>query len=150
MTPATEIWWIWAAAGIGLAAIEIVVPGFFILPFGIGAMVAGLLAYEGYGTGVQWAAFAVVSGVLSAFSLVIAKKIAGRKRPGFGPSRMVGMRGPITIAVDNVKGTGHVRLGGELWRALSESGADIRVGVVVEVVAVSGIRVVVREVRTEG
>jgi len=149
MTPAVEIWWIWVAAGVGLAAVEIVVPGFFILPFGVGAIVAGLLAYAGLGVEVQWAVFAVVSGVLSAFSLVITKRII-KKQPGAtGSNRMVGTRGLITIAVDNLKNAGHVRLGGELWRAESESGGDIPVGVVVEVVAVSGIRVVVREVETE-
>jgi membrane protein implicated in regulation of membrane protease activity len=147
MTPAMEIWWIWTAAAAGLAAIEIVVPGFFIVPFVVGATVAGLLAYKGFGTALQWAAFVGVSGVLSGLSLVIARRIIKKRPPATGPGRLVGMRGPITIAVDNVRGTGHVRLGGELWRALSEKGADIPVGVVVEVAAVDGIRVVVREVK---
>jgi membrane protein implicated in regulation of membrane protease activity len=149
MTPAVEIWWIWIAAGILLAVIEIIVPGVFILPFTLGAIAAGVLAYAGHGPAVQWTAFGAVSGVLLPLALIITKRIMKKLPPAVGSSRMVGMRGPVTIAVDNRKNKGHVRLGGELWRAESELGGDIPVGIVVEVTAVKGIRVVVREISKE-
>lgn len=149
MTPAVEIWWIWMAAGILLAVIEIIVPGFFILPFTLGAIAAGMLAYAGHGTVVQWTAFGAVSGALLPLALVITKRIMKKIPPPVGSNRMIGMRGPVTIAVDNRKNKGHVRLGGELWRAESEQGGDIPVGIVVEVTAVKGIRVVVREISKE-
>jgi membrane protein implicated in regulation of membrane protease activity len=145
MTPAVEIWWIWIAAGALLAAVDIVVPGFFIIPFGIGAIIAGLLAYAGYGAAAQWAGFAAVSGVLLPLALVITKRIMKKLASVTGSNPMIGMRGPVTIAVDSRKDTGHVRLGGQLWRAESELGGDIPVGRVVEVTAVKGIRVMVRE-----
>lgn len=148
--PAAEIWWIWMAAGIALAVIELVVPGVFILPFTLGAIAAGLLAYAGYGTAVQWTAFGAVSGVLLPLALVITKRIMKNIPPPVGSNRMIGLRGPVTIAVDNQKNRGHVRLGGELWRAESESGTDIPAGIVVEVTAVRGIRVVVRKADNEG
>ena len=149
MTPAVEIWWIWIAAGIVLAVVEIIVPGVFIIPFTIGAATAGVLAYFGHGPAVQWTAFGAVSGVLLPLALVITKRIMKRIPPATGSNRMIGMRGPVTIAVDNRKNKGHVRLGGEIWRAESEMGGDIPVGIVVEVTAVKGIRVVVREISKE-
>ncbi len=149
MTPAVEIWWIWIAAGIVLAVVEIIVPGVFIIPFIIGAVAAGALAYAGLGPAVQWTAFGVVSGVLLPLALLITKRIMKRIPPPIGANRVIGMRGPVTIAVDNRTNKGHVRLGGELWRAESELGGDIPVGIVVEVTAVKGIRVVVREISKE-
>jgi membrane protein implicated in regulation of membrane protease activity len=147
MTPALEIWWIWMAAGVLLAATEIVVPGFFIVPFIVAAIVAGLLAYAGFGPALQWTAFAVVSGVLLPLALVITRRITKNLSPFNDSNRMIGMRGPVTIAVDNRKNKGHVRLGGELWRAESTLDRDIPVGIVVEVTAVRGICVVVTEVK---
>lgn len=149
MMPALEVWWIWMAAGLVLAIAEIAVPGLFILPFTIGAFAAGLLAYAGYGQAAQWTAFAVVSGVLLPAALVITKRITKGRPPMIDSNRMIGMRGPVTIAVSNRKNTGHVRLGGVLWWAESDSGTDIPAGRFVEVTAVKGIRVVVREIRQE-
>lgn len=149
MIPPVEVWWIWMGAGILLIAAEIVVPGFFILWFGIGAIVAGVLALVGFGAAVQWTTFVVVSGGLLVLSYRIVQRITKRQAPGIGANRLLGMRGPITIAVDNLKGTGHVRLGGELWRAESRSDVKIHIGSVVEVVAVEGIRVVVTAVKEE-
>ena len=145
MMPAAEVWWVWMAVGIGLAVIELVVPGVFILPFTLGAVTAGMLAYAGHGTAVQWTAFGAISGGLLPLALVITRRIMKKIPPPVGSNRVIGMRGPVTIAVDNHKNKGYVRLGGELWRAESESGADIPEGTVVEVTAVRGIRVVVRE-----
>ncbi len=149
MAPAVEIWWIWMAAGALLAVTELIVPGIFIVPFILGTVTAGMLAYAGLGPTVQWTAFGIVSGTLLPLALVITKRIMKRLPPPIGSNRMIGMRGPVTIAVDNRKNKGHVRLGGELWRAESELGGDIPVGIVVEVTAVKGIRVVVREINKE-
>jgi membrane protein implicated in regulation of membrane protease activity len=149
MPPAVEIWWIWIATGIVLAVVEIIVPGVFIIPFIVGAVTAGVLAYTGLGPMVQWTAFAVVSGVLLPLALLITRRIMKKLPPAVGSGRLIGMRGRVTIAVDNRENKGHVRLGGELWRAESELGGGIPVGIVVEVTAVKGIRVVVREISKE-
>jgi len=146
MTPSVEIWWIWVAAGVFLAAAEIIVPGLFILPFIAGALAAGLLAYLGLGAAAQWTAFAAVSAVFLPAAVIITKRISKNRPPMIDSNRMIGMRGAVTIGVNNQKNRGHVRLGGELWRVESESDGEIPVGMVVEVTAVEGIRVVVREV----
>lgn len=40
-------WWVWMIAGAVLAALEVVVPGFFLLGFAIGAVVTGALLWMG-------------------------------------------------------------------------------------------------------
>ncbi len=44
-----DMWWVWIAAGIVLAILEVVVPGFIFLGFAIGAVVVGLLLLIGGG-----------------------------------------------------------------------------------------------------
>lgn len=38
-----EGWWIWVLVGLGLAALEVAVPGFIFLGFAIGGIATGLL-----------------------------------------------------------------------------------------------------------
>jgi membrane protein implicated in regulation of membrane protease activity len=38
-----QAWWIWVAAGLLLAGLELVIPGFFFLGFAVGAIATGVL-----------------------------------------------------------------------------------------------------------
>jgi len=38
-----HLWWVWLAAALGLAIVELIVPGFIFLGFGIGAALVALL-----------------------------------------------------------------------------------------------------------
>ncbi|OIP82573.1 MAG: hypothetical protein AUK37_08900 [Rhodobacterales bacterium CG2_30_65_12] len=58
-----EIWWAWVAAGIGLAILEVLAPGFVFLGFAVGAVVVGVLVALGLVLALAWSlvVFAVVS-----------------------------------------------------------------------------------------
>lgn len=58
------VWWIWVLLGLGLLVAELVTPGgFYVLFFGIGALVVGVLVGLGIGgpDWTQWLLFSVVS-----------------------------------------------------------------------------------------
>lgn len=61
-------WWIWVLVGLGLAALEVAVPGFIFLGFAIGGIVTGLLLLA-FGPLLE-AVPAVIPLVFAAFSLV--------------------------------------------------------------------------------
>jgi membrane protein implicated in regulation of membrane protease activity len=66
-------WWMWVLLGIGLAAAEVLTPGgFFVLFFGVSAIVVGLLvAVDLAGPAwVQWLLFSVIAVV----SLLVLRK----------------------------------------------------------------------------
>ena len=42
-----SVWYVWAIAGVALAALEVIIPGFIFLGFAIGAIVTGLLVLIG-------------------------------------------------------------------------------------------------------
>jgi len=139
-----KIWWIWMAIAAFFVIAEIFTMGFFLLWFGVGAAVAGVLAFLGLGVGWQLASFIVVSGVLFAVSRSFAERFTKKQPPGVGADRFVHKKGVVIEEIDNVKNTGQVRIGKDEWRADSETDEIIAVGKTVEVTRVDGTHLVVR------
>ncbi|WP_068302509.1 NfeD family protein [Pararhodobacter sp. CCB-MM2] len=42
-----ELWWIWIAAGLALAILEVLVPGFLFAGFAVGAVITGAIVGTG-------------------------------------------------------------------------------------------------------
>lgn len=70
-----EIWWIWVAAGLGLAILEVLVPGFVFLGFAVGAMVVGVLIAVGLAFALAWSL--LVFAVISVVAWVILRRVFG-------------------------------------------------------------------------
>ena len=90
-----EFWWIWMIIGAFFVIAEILTAGFFLLWFGVGAGVAGLLALAGLGLGWQLTAFIVISFVLFAVSRRFADRFTKPQPPGIGADRFVGRTGVV-------------------------------------------------------
>ena len=144
-----KIWWIWMILAAFFVVAEIFTAGFFLLWFGVGAAVAGVLALFGLGFGWQLGAFVVVSGILFVVSRRFAEKFTKKQPPGIGADRFVGREGLVLEEIDNVKNTGRVRLKKEEWRADSETGDVIPVGTHVEVIRMDGTHLVVKTIKKE-
>lgn len=142
-----KIWWIWMAIAAAFVVGEIFTAGFFLLWFGIGATVAGVLALLGLGIGWQLGAFVVVSGALFVASRQFAERFSRKQPPGIGADRFIGLQGQVLEEVDNVKNVGRVRLQKEEWRAESESGENLPVDTLVEVVRLDGTHLVVKKIK---
>ena len=139
--------WIWLVIGVVLIAGEMAVPGTFILiPFGISAVLAMILAFVGVGIVAQWAVFVLVgAGLFMMFWKMSRRSMEDMEAPkGAGADRLLGAVGVVEEPIPESPGVpGSVRFGGETWRAVTD-GAPIDEGVDVEVVEVRGTRVVVR------
>jgi membrane protein implicated in regulation of membrane protease activity len=135
------VWFIFAAIFI---VGEIFTAGFFLACFGIGAIIAGVLAMIGLNSVWQWAAFVVVSGILFAVSRRFAEKFTKKQPPGIGADRFIGKEGIVLEDIDNAENTGSVRIDKEIWRADSETGKIIKKGRRIVVVRLDGTHVVVK------
>ncbi len=144
-----KIWWIWMIISAFFVLGEIFTAGFFLLWFGIGAAVAGLLAIFGLSFGWQLGAFVVVSGVLFVVSRRFAERFSKKQPAGIGADRFIGLRGIVLEDIDNDKNTGRVRLKKEEWRADSETGEVIPAGKKVEVTRMDGTHIVVKTLKEE-
>ena len=141
------VWLIWMAVAAVFVIGEIFTLGFFLLWFGIGAAVAGILAIFGLGGSWQWGAFAVVSGVLFVLSRRFAERFSKKQPPGIGADRFIDKKGVVLEEVDNIKNSGRIRMGKEEWRAESDTGEVIPVGKMVEVTKLVGTHVVVKTLK---
>jgi membrane protein implicated in regulation of membrane protease activity len=137
--------WFWVVLSVILIIGEIFTAGFFLLPFGVGAIVAAVIAWFAVGPVGQWVIFLVVS----IPCLLLAKRFADRVTKGREPlqvasDRAVGKVGLVLEAVRPHGAGGRVRVGREEWRAEPEGNEEIPTGAEVEVLRVDGTHLVVR------
>ncbi len=101
--------------------------------------------------------FFAVSLLLLFFTRPIAVKYFNKDRVRTNVESLIGRQAIVTGEIDNLQGIGQVTLGGQEWSARSEE-AQVRipVGCVVDVVAINGVKLMVRineqlqpEVKTE-
>jgi len=144
-----KIWWIWMAIAAFFVIAEIFTMGFFLLWFGVGAALAGVLALLGLGMGWQLGAFVVVSLVLFVISRRFAERFTKKQPPGIGADRFIHKKGVVIEQIDNIKNTGRVRIGKDEWRADSGTDEVIPVGKTVEVTSVDGTHLVVKIIKEE-
>ena len=131
--------WSWFIIGLLLMWAELLLPGVFLIWFGISALVIGTLTLISF-TDVSWwpwQAQIVGFGVLSLVLALVGRKLFpadtnndAASRINDPLSRHVGSEATLHEAIEN--GTGRVKLGDTVWRASSSS--DLPKGAKVKVV----------------
>lgn len=137
-------WQLWVIAAVIAGALEIALPGFVMLWFSAGALVASLAAALGLGIDVQLTLFILVSVSLFAASRTLFKKAFMRSATQMktGVEAMVGQEAVVTESLVEGHG-GTVRINGELWSARS-LGDPVAEGERVIVEQVEGLKLWVR------
>ena len=144
----TLVYWHWLALAAALVALEIVVPGVFLIFLGIASATVGvvLLAVPG----LDWRLQLVVFAVLAVALIFIGRRVYGRMSEAEDHTslnrrgdRFVGQNFPLAGTMTG--GRGRVRVGDTDWlaRLASDDAADIADGVMMRVVAVEGATLVV-------
>ncbi len=111
--------------------------------FAVGALAAIAAAALGAGVTVQCVVFAVVScGALALFRPLAGKYITPRITRTNVDS-LIGQTCLVTRAIDNVQGTGEVKLGSLPWTARSTDGTPIPAETRVRVDRIEGVKVFV-------
>ncbi len=139
---------VWLVVAVGFLAMEIVVPGLFMLPFGVGAGAATVVAFAGVGFAGQLAVFLVASAVTFLALRPLARRLArsDTDQP-VGATRLLRARGVVLEAIEGDQ-PGLVRVEREEWRAETPDGSGLAVGTHIEVAEVRGARLVVTAVAT--
>ncbi|MCL1891514.1 MAG: NfeD family protein [Coriobacteriia bacterium] len=135
--------WIWVILAALLCVGEMLTASFFLLPFGVGAIVAALAAVLGVPLFAQWLIFIVVS-VIALFALrPLARRITKNTGVRSGAERLVGLVGEV-IDGEAPGGLIRVRVDREEWNANVVDGSKPAVGAPMQVVAIDGTRLVVQ------
>lgn len=124
------LWWIWVLAALVLLGVEMATPGGFVAVFfGIGALVAGVLAAAGIAESL-WAQMLIFS-IFSVSSLVLLRRPLRKwfepAMPGQTVDRLDGERG-VVLEVIAPGGVGRVEVRGSSWGARTVAAASLKAG----------------------
>ncbi|WP_341646686.1 NfeD family protein [Thauera sp. SDU_THAU2] len=135
-------WWHWEIVGVGLVLLELVIPAFFVIWFGLGALLVGLLllAMPDLSLPTQIAAWTVASVAMAVLWFRVFKRSQHKTLIGTAAGEVIGEVGLLVSAVAPFE-RGKVRfqrpvLGAEEWACMAES--PIAAGERVRVVSVEG------------
>lgn len=138
----TPEWWHWMIAGIGLVLLELAIPAFFVIWFGLGAIVVALatLAAGGLSLTVQISLWIVASLAMVVLWFRVFKRNRHKTLVGTADGEVIGEVGLLVGAVEPYR-NGKVRfqrpvLGADEWVCRAESA--IPAGERVRVVAIEG------------
>ena len=111
--------------------------------FAAGALVAMVAALLGAQLWLQIALFVVVSVGLILALRPLLKKYITPKKVRTNVDSVIGTQGVVIEKVDNIAGTGKVKLGGMEWSARSATGEKIEKDTVIAVERIEGVKVFV-------
>lgn len=132
--------WNWMVLGIILLALEIVLPGVFLVWIGIASLIVGAISIFAWESGFwTWQTQVLLFLVLSVASAFAGRRLAGpRKDDSDQPllnrrgDQLIGRTATLAEPIRN--GRGRIQLGDTLWRV---SGPDLPAGTRVRVTAVA-------------
>lgn len=136
------LWWHWIVLGIVVMLLELAVPAFFLIWFGLGAVVVGVLLAIFPGMTV---AFQVIAWTLCSVSLIwlwfkVFKPHIYKTRAGLAKGSLIGEIGLVTRDIRPYE-RGQIRLqkpilGEEVWECMADE--EIRIGERARVLEVEG------------
>ncbi len=135
----------WLVLLIVFIAIEVPTMSLTTIWFAGGALVAVVASLLNAPVWLQILLFFVVSLVLLFFTRPLAVKYFNKDRIKTNVESMVGRQAIVISEIDNIQGIGQVTVGGQEWSARScDDKVRIPVGAVVNVMAINGVKLVVR------
>ena len=136
---------IWLVVLIVAIVVEVATMGLTSIWFAGGALVAVLSAVLGLPIFLQVLLFFMVSLLMLFFTRPVAVKYFNKDRVKTKVESLVGRQAVVTSEIDNLQAIGQVTVGGQEWSARScEDRVRIPVGSVVNVVSISGVKLIVR------
>ncbi|MBC7943999.1 MAG: NfeD family protein [Burkholderiales bacterium] len=135
------LWWHWLILGLGLLLIELAIPAFFIVWFGLGALVVGLVAAMiDVPLGAQVLLWTLFSLAFVWLWFRVFKKDAHKTTIGFSKGQFIGEIGLVTRDIRPYQ-QGQIRfqkpiLGDDVWQSIADE--EIPVGERVRVIDVQG------------
>ncbi|MBR3888578.1 MAG: NfeD family protein [Clostridia bacterium] len=139
-------WFIWLVIAGIFTIVEIATVGFFIIWFGVAAVLTALFSLfmpEAYL--VQVVFWAITSVLLVLFT----KKFTDKVKPETTATNVysiIGKRAVVTTTINNENSTGQIKVDGDVWSAKAEDYDEIiEAGEHVEILRIDGVKVIVKK-----
>ncbi len=136
-------WVFWIAAVVLFIIAEAATVNLVSVWFVAGSLAALIVSLCGGGVALQIVAFFVVSVILLACLRPFVRKYVTPRRTATNADRALGQEAYVTETVDNLRGTGAVRLDGKTWTARSLQETVLPEGSLVKIVKIEGVKLYV-------
>ncbi|MBR1930941.1 MAG: NfeD family protein [Lachnospiraceae bacterium] len=141
-----EMMIVWLVVLILAIVVEVVSLGLTSIWFAGGALVAIVATLLHANVAVQIVLFVLTSLLLLYFTRPIAVKYFNKDRVKTNVESLIGRQAIVISEIDNLQGIGQVTVGGQEWSARSiDEKKQIPVGAVVEITAINGVKLIVKE-----
>lgn len=142
-----ELYYYWLIAAIVLVIVEILTVGFGSICFAFGALGAALTSYLGASMTWQLIVFALISLLTFLFVRPFVIKFLERKNTDVktNADALVGRKALVTEEINPETHGGYIKVDGDEWKAVSETGECIPKGTEVEITGRESIVVTVRK-----
>ena len=143
------MWQFWLIAAGVFFIFEIFTLGFLVFWFGIGALLAMVVSFFTSNVIIQSSVFVISSGILIFATKPFVKKFA--KSNDTAPTNVysvIGKIGKVTEDIDNIQGTGIIKVAGEEWSAICNGNITISKGTEVKVLEVRGVKALVEPINS--
>lgn len=138
-----ENWHLLTMAGLGFIILEILLPGFILMPIGLGFLATALAAV--------WVTddttiLLILGANILIFLYVVRRFFQPDDKPvlATGADNMVGKDVVVIEQIDPAQQTGYVKLYGDRWRAIGPDNVVIAKGQTVTITAIDGNKVIVK------
>lgn len=150
-----EPWIYWVIIAVVAFVFEVATVGLVSVWFGLAATVTavfaavfdGVFSSGGWFTAVQVVLFLVLSVVFLYLTKPLAKKLIKPNETN-APS-IIGKEAVVLSDIDNLEGTGSIKVDGRIWTARGINGEKIKKGEIVTVMAIEGVKAMVAATVTE-
>ncbi len=134
---------LWIVLAIAFLFVELETVALVCVWFVVGALTALVANLLGAAIWLQVLLFAAVSLVMLLLMRPFLRKYVEPLKTRTNVDAMIGKEAVVMETIDNLAGTGTVKLEGKLWTARSANGSRIPAGMVVSVQSVEGVKAIV-------
>lgn len=135
----------WLILFVVFAVLELISLGLTCIWFAVGALAGCITALITDNWIIQSIVFIIVTVVVLIFLRPIAVKYINNKAEKNNVDSLIGKKAKVLEDIDNLNAKGQVSIDGMEWTARSEDGSEIKKDALVEVVAIEGVKAIVKQ-----
>ncbi len=135
---------VWIIAIIAFAVVEGMTAGLVTIWFALGSLAALLAALFGAPLWLQLVWFFVISIATLIATRPLARKYMNGKTEATNADMYVGKECVVTETIDNIRGTGAVKVAGKVWTARTEEDTIVPEGTKAEAIRIEGVKLIVK------
>lgn len=140
------MWQYWLiASGIFFVG-EIITVGFLLFWFGIAGLITMVVSLFTSNIIIQSVVFLVTSVILILSTKPFVKKFVNKEIIVTNANSLIGKKAIVIQKINNLQGTGQIKIGGEIWSAQNETDSVISENQEVEIIKIEGVKLIVKQI----